>query len=273
MILDARSVPEDETIEADVCVVGAGIAGIALAREFIGEEIRVCLVESGGLVPDKVTQSLYWGENVGHPYYPLDTHGARCFGGTSHRWHTEIGRNRLGVRLRPLDEIDFEERDWVPYSGWPFNKSHLDLPVTFVEYWEIGPKGTQHFTWVTDLPVTTDNVYQIMRGGRARWRIENETFNTLKNQGYHFGHNYGLGKQHLAAVFATLMMLAFLVDQIQQLCCPLFQAVWAKLRTKRALWQAMRALFGYFLLESMTELYRALWRGIIRKPPELLDSS
>jgi hypothetical protein len=155
----------------------------------------------------------------------------------------------------------------------PLNKSHLDLRVTFVEYWEIGPKATQHFTWVTDLPVTTDNVYQIMRGGRARWRIENETFNTLKNQGYHFGHNYGLGKQHLAGVFATLMMLAFLVDQIQQLCCPLFQAVWAKLRTKRALWQAMRALFGYFLLESMTELYRALWRGVRRKPPELLDSS
>ncbi len=126
MILDARSMPEDETIETDVCIVGAGIAGITLAREFIGQEFQVCLVESGGLVPDKVTQSLYWGENVGHPYYPLDTHGARCFGGTSHRWHAELCDNRLGVRLRPLDEIDFEERDWVPYSGWPFDKLHLD---------------------------------------------------------------------------------------------------------------------------------------------------
>ena len=152
----------------------------------------------------------------------------------------------------------------------PLNKSHLDLCINFVEYWEIGPKGTKHFTWVTDLPVTTDTVYSIMRGGRARWRIENETFNTLKNQGYHFGHNYGLGEQHLAAVFATLMMLAFLVDQVQQHCCPLFQAVWAKLRSKRALWQAMRALFGCFLFDSMTDLYRALLQGVQKKPPELL---
>jgi hypothetical protein len=143
-----------------------------------------------------------------------------------------------------------------------------------VEYWEIGPKGTKHFTWVTDLPVTTDTVYSIMRGGRARWRIENETFNTLKNQGYHFGHNYGLGKQHLAAVFATLMMLAFLVDQVQQHCCPLFQAVWAKLRSKRALWEAMRGLFGWFLVDSMVDLYRALLQGVQKKPPELrLDTS
>jgi len=164
-------------------------------------------------------------------------------------------------RYRVLDQV-------------PLNKSNLDVLVTFVEYWEIGPKGTQHFTWVTDLAVTTDTVYQIMRGGRARWRIENETFNTLKNQGYHFGHNYGLGKQHLAAVFTTLMMLAFLVDQVQQHCCPLFQAVWAKLRSKRALWQALRSAFGDFLFDSMTSLYRALWCGIKKKPPELLlDSS
>jgi choline dehydrogenase-like flavoprotein len=126
MIVDAHSVPEDGIIKTDVCIVGAGIAGITLAREFIGEEFRVCLLESGGFEPDKATQSLYWGENVGHPYYPLDMHGARCFGGTSHRWHAEIGISRLGVRLRPLDEIDFEKRDWIPYSGWPFDKAHLD---------------------------------------------------------------------------------------------------------------------------------------------------
>ena len=63
--------------------------------------------------------------------------------------------------------------------------------------------------------------------------IENETFNTLKNQGYNFEHNYGHGEQHLSVVFAMLMMLAFLVDQAQQLCCALFQAVWAKLGSKR----------------------------------------
>ena len=70
-----------------------------------------------------------------------------------------------------------------------------------------------------------------MRGGRARWKIENETFNTLKNQGYHLEHNYGHGEQNLSVVLALLMMLAFLVDQVQQLCCPLFQAAWHKMKT------------------------------------------
>jgi hypothetical protein len=160
----------------------------------------------------------------------------------------------------------------------PLNKSNLDLLVNFVEYWQIGPDGKvkQHFSWVTDLPVTKATVYQIMRGGRARWRIENETFHTLKNQGYNFGHNYGLGKKHCAAVLATLMMLAFLVDQVQQHCCELFKAVREKLRTKRDLWKAMRAAFQYFAFESMTEMYRALLRGIrvkMEKPPEPLPNT
>lgn len=99
---------------------------------------------------------------------------------------------------------------------------------------------------------------QIMRGGRARWKIENETFNTLKNKGYHFEHNYGLGKKHLSTVFVMLIMLAFLVDQIQQLCCPLFNAVWKRRKTKKNLWQTIRALFYSFVIQTMEELYRAI---------------
>jgi hypothetical protein len=100
------------------------------------------------------------------------------------------------------------------------NQSHPDLLVNFVEYWEIKKDGkTQHFCWITDFRVTRANVFQIMRGGRARWKIENETFNTLKNQGYHFEHNFGHGEKNLSVVFALLMMLAFLVDQTQQVAC------------------------------------------------------
>jgi len=65
--------------------------------------------------------------------------------------------------------------------------------------------ATKPFSWVTDLRVSQRNVYHLMRGGRARWKIENETFNTLKNQGYNFEHNYGHGQQHLSVVFATVM--------------------------------------------------------------------
>jgi hypothetical protein len=94
-------------------------------------------------------------------------------------------------------------------SDVPLNASHADLRVNFLECWEIGHGQAQLFSWVTDLRVNKGTVYPLMRGGRARWRIENETFNTLKNQGYHFEHNYGHGYQHLSGVLAVLMMVAF----------------------------------------------------------------
>ncbi len=142
----------------------------------------------------------------------------------------------------------------------PLNKSHQDIRITFVEYWEENSKTDkiQHFTWITDLAVTEENVYEFMRGARARWKIENETFNTLKNQGYHFEHNFGLGKKHLSEVFVYLMMLAFLIDQILQLCCPLFKAAWRRYKTKRSLWEKVRSKFHDFYIETMEDLYRSL---------------
>jgi hypothetical protein len=149
----------------------------------------------------------------------------------------------------------------------PLNASKAEVRVNFIEYWELGQRKVQHFSWVTDLRVSQRNVYQLMRGGRARWKIENETFNTLKNQGYHFEHNYGHGEQHLSVVFAMLMMLAFLVDQAQQLCCALFQAVWIKLGSKRMLWERMRALFYDYALTSMRQLFEALLYGFQKSSP------
>jgi hypothetical protein len=156
----------------------------------------------------------------------------------------------------------------------PLNASNPDVRVNFLEYWERGADKVQHFSWVTDLRVSTRNVYHLMRGGRARWKIENETFNTLKNQGYNFEHNYGHGTQNLSVVFAILMMLAFLVDQVQQLCCALFQAVWAQLGSKRMLWERMRALFYDYAFASMRQLFEALWYGFKKSSPIVtLDSS
>ena len=126
MIVDSLTVSNDETIDTDVCIAGAGIAGITLARELIGAHCRVCLVECGGLKPDNVTQSFFWGESVGHPYYPLDTTRSCGMGGSGHRWNIDLQTGDFGVRLHPLAAIDFEKRDWVPNSGWPFNKTHLD---------------------------------------------------------------------------------------------------------------------------------------------------
>ena len=152
----------------------------------------------------------------------------------------------------------------------PLNASNKDMLVNFLEYWEITSEKTQHFSWVTDFVIENDNVYQLMRGGRSRWKVENETFNTLKNQGYHFGHNYGLGKKNLSLVFVMLMMLAFLVDQTQQLSCPLFKAAWHKLGSKRELWERMRALFKDFELKSMRMLHEALYYGVKFQAPVIL---
>jgi len=152
----------------------------------------------------------------------------------------------------------------------PLNESNQELLVNFLEYWEVTPKKIQHFSWVTDFTVKKENAYQIMLGGRARWKIENETFNTLKNQGYHFEHNYGLGEQNLRLVFAMLMMLAFLIDQTQQLSCELFKAVWKKLKSKRALWERMRSLFKEFAFESMQMLYHAILYGVKFQPPIIM---
>ena len=156
----------------------------------------------------------------------------------------------------------------------PLNAANTGMRVNVIEYWERGADKVQHFSWVTDLRVSTRNVYHLMRGGRARWKIENETFNTLKNQGDNFEHTYGHGEQHLSVVFAVLMMLAFLVDQAQQLCCALFQAVWAKLGSKRLLWERMRALFYDYAFTSMRQLFEALLYGFKKSSPIVtLDSS
>lgn len=152
------------------------------------------------------------------------------------------------------------------------NKSSEEsLLVNFLEYWETDSDGNEkrRFSWVSDLQITNKNAYDIMRAGRARWRIENETFNTLKKQGYNLEHNYGLGKKHLSAVFAHLMMLAFLVDQVQQLCCPLFQAARLKCRSKGSLWEKIRIIFKSFLAQSMAAILHCIASGIPKQKMEI----
>jgi len=157
----------------------------------------------------------------------------------------------------------------------PLNEANAEVRVTFVRYIEYNDAdGTQRiFTWITDLPVTKANVWNIMRAGRARWKIENETFNTLKNQGYRYEHNYGHGVANLSVVFAMLMMLAFLVDQVLQLCDPLFQGALRRLGSKRALWERQRSLFYDYRLRSLRELYEALCYGYHRPRLQIIDNS
>jgi hypothetical protein len=150
----------------------------------------------------------------------------------------------------------------------PLNESNQDLRVNWLCYAEYGPNGEERkWTWVTDLQISRQNARRLVQGGRCRWKIENETFNTLKNQGYRLEHNYGHGKKNLSVVFAMLMMLAFLVDQVQQFCCPLFQAALKKMETKRALWDNLRSHFRHFVFRSMRQLYHVMLYDLAKKLP------
>lgn len=130
-----------------------------------------------------------------------------------------------------------------------------------------------HFSWVTDLLVTQDNVFSLARTGRARWRIENETFNTLKNQGYHFEHNFGHGHKNLSHVFGLLMFLAFLIDQVQQRCCGLFQEALEKAKRKIRFWEKLRMYISEFCVGSWESLYAAMGKRQNVRFVELINTS
>jgi hypothetical protein len=169
------------------------------------------------------------------------------------------------VRLRAgqCQEIEVTDTRGVVHgyrfvNDLPLNKAHPQLRVNYLEYWEIEGAQERLWSWITDLWLTCDNVEPIMRGGRARWKIENETFNTLKTQGYELEHNYGHGQQYLATVFALLTLLAFLVDQAQELGCRLFQAARARFHSRTSLWERIRVLFTGFYIAD----WKTLWESI-----------
>jgi hypothetical protein len=149
----------------------------------------------------------------------------------------------------------------VQYQFYFFNQVSINnanpkVKVNFLYCEQTDEKGKKTtFTWITSLTISTRNVLQIMKAGRARWKIENETFNTLKNQGYKFEHNYGHGHQNLSSVFAHLMLLAFLTDQTIQRCSKPFQKIWKGVGSKVKLWFMMKACFLIKNYNNFKELY------------------
>ena len=114
MFFDLRPIPDQSNFDCDLCIIGGGAAGIAMALEFIGTGIEVLLLESGGFELEVETQKLYQGDDIGLPYFDLEYARLRYFGGTTNHW--------AGM-CAPLDPIDFKKRDWVNYSGWPIEYS------------------------------------------------------------------------------------------------------------------------------------------------------
>ncbi len=139
MILSSSSIPENSTLEADICIIGAGPAGITLAMELDAQPFRVILLEGGGLKYDREGQALYKGNNAGLRYEDLHYARSRFFGGSSNCW--------AGF-CRPLDPHDFEARDWVPNSGWPITRADLDPHYQRAhELLELGPVDYDPDAW------------------------------------------------------------------------------------------------------------------------------
>ncbi len=154
------------------------------------------------------------------------------------------------------------------YHDVPLNDKHHEYLVNVIEYWEERPKGKAlHFTWVTNFKITRNNVFDLMRAARSRWKIENETFNTLKNQGYNFEHNYGHGKNNLCSNFTMLMTLAFLIDQAQWLCCDLFRKLKKKLGPWYSFFEQVRQMFICVVWSSWEQFFGLLLNPEERPPP------
>ena len=117
MIEDANDLTGDEALSADLCIVGAGAAGITIALDLAHSGLAVLVLESGGLKPEKATQQLYAGMVADERLHsPPDRYRQRRFGGTTTIW---------GGRCMPLDPIDFEPRAYMPHSGWPIGPEAL----------------------------------------------------------------------------------------------------------------------------------------------------
>lgn len=166
-------------------------------------------------------------------------------------------------------------------NGAELNDSNRDILVNVLSYSQFTPEHsvrkaggrrriveakTIPFSWITDFEIDKSNLVPLMRAGRARWRVENEVFNVIKDS-YHLGHNFGHGHRNLCSVLAILMMLAFLIDQVQERCCRVFQTARAAFTSRTSLWATMRAYLIAADLDGWGTLMHRLRPGKLPRPP------
>ena len=157
-------------------------------------------------------------------------------------WVSELIQLGDGGSLEFGDEKGRRHRyQWV--NQVPLNGTKDADLVNFFQYQLVAKSGkvTYKNSWVTDIDIDENNVTTLVKGGRARWKIENETFNTLKNQGYHIEHNFGHGQQNLSMIFFVLNLLAFYVHQILELTDRLYHQVrYTKFTSRKEYWNQLR---------------------------------
>jgi len=169
-------------------------------------------------------------------------------------------------QLKEVSRIEVKDKkgrlhiyEWI--NEVPLNGNKNTLWVNYFEYWlVVGGKVTYHNSWVTDFSLSEGNVAKLVRIGRCRWKIENETFNTLKNQGYHIEHNFGHGEKHLSINFLLLNLLAFFMHQIFELTDLLYQECRRAFGSRRNLWDHLRSSIHILIFPDWETLLRRLLR-------------
>lgn len=172
--------------------------------------------------------------------------------------HKKLFENIAGLRdgdRLETKEVTTENGERYVYE-WVHDVELFDTEsaptVNFIEFQKFNSAGkrTVRFSWVTDLPIAHHTIEELVRAGRARWKIENENFNTLKNHGYHLEHNFGHGKHNLSEAFFVLNLLAFFMHQIFAIVDELYQQARAGFSARREYWNAIRATFRFLLFDS-----------------------
>ena len=170
------------------------------------------------------------------------------------------GRKARGKVKTKVIKTEEGNREVYSFSNDLRLNGAQDLSVNMLVFERWSKKGRkQTVGWLTTININVRNVVKLTKKARSRWKIEHETFNTLKNQSYRFEHNYGHGKQYLANNFALLMIIAFLTDQIRQACSKMFKKVWAKAGSKINLWEVIRSMFRLLEVRTMQDCLYQLY--------------
>jgi choline dehydrogenase-like flavoprotein len=167
MHIDARELEDHSLIEGDLCIVGAGAAGISIALQFLGSPLKVILLEGGGFQYEDRMQELYAGQTSGQRYFPLKSIRLHYFGGTTGHW--------AGF-CAPFDELDFEKRDWIPHSGWPITQSALDpYYARAQQLLELGPWNYDQAYWMQQDPSMVSLPFDPSRVWNKFWQFSPPT--------------------------------------------------------------------------------------------------
>lgn len=185
------------------------------------------------------------------------------------QWVNELTQLDAGSSFEITDNKDRRHcYQWI--NDVPLNGTKDADQVNFFQYKIISKEGKTTYTnsWVTDLPVDEHNVVTLVKGGRARWKIENEAFNTLKNQGYHIEHNFGHGQQNLSINFLILNLLAFYIHQILDLTDSLYQTVrYEKFTSRLEFWNQLRCTFRILLFNSWEHMLNFIYDPPMERAP------